>query len=143
MDIIPTCRACLKTSLSYVDLETPFKQTDVETSLEDNSNVLITYMDCFRSCTQLILTDNEGKMPQNLCEQCSFELGIAWNFIQKSIQSDKVLNDAIENSKKMQQSDESNDCDNKYHIEITTVDDGSVLLKGLIKREVSKILNIF
>lgn len=136
MDTIPTCRACLKTSLSYVDLETPFEQIELETPLEEHSDVLITYMDCFRSCTQLTSTDNEGKMPHNLCENCSFELGIAWNFIQKAIQSDKVLNDAIVNSKEMQGIDDLNGFDNKY-IEITTVD-GSVGLDELTKTESNK-----
>ncbi|XP_019846586.1 zinc finger protein 619 isoform X2 [Bactrocera dorsalis] len=137
MDTIPTCRACLKTSLSYVDLETPFEQIELETPLEEHSNVLITYMDCFRSCTQLTATDNEGKMPQNLCENCSFELGIAWNFIQKAIQSDKVLSNAIANCKGMQRIDDSNGYDNKY-IEIATVDDRSVRLEGLTKTENNK-----
>uniref|UniRef100_A0A0A1XP91 Zinc finger protein 26 n=1 Tax=Zeugodacus cucurbitae TaxID=28588 RepID=A0A0A1XP91_ZEUCU len=138
MDTIPTCRACLITSLSYVDLETPFEQTEVETPLENHSNALITYMDCFRACTQLIPSENEGKMPQNLCEQCSFELGIAWNFIQKAIQSDKVLNDAIENSKVIEETDDSNDYDKKYHFEISTTVDGSVLLDGIAKKECNK-----
>ncbi|XP_039962711.1 zinc finger protein 615-like isoform X1 [Bactrocera tryoni] len=137
MDTIPTCRACLKTSLSYVDLETPFEQIELDTPLEEHSNVLITYMDCFRSCTQLTATDNEGKMPQNLCENCSFELGVAWNFIQKAIQSDKVLNNAIVNCKELQTIDDSNGYDNKY-IEIETVDDRSVRLEGLTKTESNK-----
>ncbi|XP_018782583.1 PREDICTED: zinc finger protein 12-like isoform X2 [Bactrocera latifrons] len=137
MDTIPTCRACLKTSLSYVDLETPFEQIELEAPLEKHSNVLITYMDCFRSCTQLTATDNEGKMPQNLCENCSFELGIAWNFIQKAIQSDKILSNAIANCKEMQRIDDSNGYNNKY-IEIATVDDTSVRLEGLTKTESNK-----
>ncbi|XP_004527134.1 zinc finger protein 175 [Ceratitis capitata] len=95
MDTIPTCRVCLKTSLSYIDLETLFENEDTNIPMDAGRNVLITYMDCFRSCTHLKPSDRETEMPQNLCEQCAFELGVAWNFIQRATQSDKVLKNAL------------------------------------------------
>ncbi|XP_053948195.1 oocyte zinc finger protein XlCOF6-like [Anastrepha ludens] len=124
MDIVPTCRACLKTSLSYIDLETPFEQKVFGIRLDNQTNAFTTYMDCFRACTQLLATDREEQMPQSLCEQCGFELGIAWNFLQKAIQTDKVLKTFI-GSRKLKEHIKGGQVgdDNEYHTEIAIVSD--------------------
>ncbi|XP_036341496.1 zinc finger protein 623-like [Rhagoletis pomonella] len=98
MDIVPICRVCLKTSLSYIDLETPFEQSNPESfHLETHqSSMFTTYMDCFRTCTQLAAADREEEMPQSICEQCGFELDVAWNFIKKSVYADTILKGSLE-----------------------------------------------
>ncbi|XP_067642343.1 zinc finger protein 431-like [Eurosta solidaginis] len=99
MEIIPSCRACLRPSITYIDLETTFEQSILGICLEIQPGEYTTFMDCFRICTQLKSTDCEQQMPQSICEQCGFELGIAWNFLQRAIHSDHILRQSFQNSK--------------------------------------------
>ncbi|XP_055842700.1 zinc finger protein 62 homolog [Episyrphus balteatus] len=94
-DSLPICRVCLKTSLEYIDFDTPFELDASIKAVVDNG---LTYLDCFQACTRIEIEFDEN-YPQSLCSSCGLELKIAFEFLQKAESADKTLRELSANTK--------------------------------------------
>ncbi|XP_055910438.1 zinc finger protein 62-like [Eupeodes corollae] len=79
---IAVCRVCLKSTHDYMELDALMQN--------DEDDDPLTYLECFKSCTQLDIQLDDDQ-PKQICLPCSNELWAAYEFITKARVSHEVL----------------------------------------------------